>query len=139
MVYTSPILKARPGSTHGYDIVAHDALNPELGNSAELDGMVAAFSGAGLKVLLDFVPNHMGVSGAGHIQQQLLTALPSVTPVAIVQRASLPDQRHAVATLGQLAATIEAEGLASPAVIVVGDVLRGLAAVQAEPARLRNR
>jgi (1->4)-alpha-D-glucan 1-alpha-D-glucosylmutase len=63
-VYTSPILKARPGSTHGYDIVAHDALNPELGNSAELDGMVAAFSGAGLKVLLDFVPNHMGVSGA---------------------------------------------------------------------------
>jgi (1->4)-alpha-D-glucan 1-alpha-D-glucosylmutase len=63
-VYTSPILKARPGSMHGYDIVAHDALNPELGNSAELDAMVAAFSGAGLKVLLDFVPNHMGVGGA---------------------------------------------------------------------------
>src|SRR6476469_4015288 len=63
-VYTSPILKARPGSTHGYDIVAHDALNPELGNSAELDAMVAAFSRAGLKVLLDFVPNHMGVGGA---------------------------------------------------------------------------
>jgi len=63
-VYTSPILKARPGSTHGYDIVAHDALNPELGNSAELDAMVAAFSSAGLKLLLDFVPNHMGVSGA---------------------------------------------------------------------------
>jgi (1->4)-alpha-D-glucan 1-alpha-D-glucosylmutase len=63
-VYTSPILKARPGSMHGYDIVAHDALNPELGSSAELDAMVAAFSGAGLKVLLDFVPNHMGVGGA---------------------------------------------------------------------------
>ena len=63
-VYTSPILKARPGSMHGYDIVAHDALNPELGNSAELDAMVAAFSAAGLKVLLDFVPNHMGVGGA---------------------------------------------------------------------------
>src|SRR5262245_16183477 len=63
-VYTSPILKARPGSMHGYDIVAHDALNPELGSSAELDAMGAAFSGAGLKVLLDFVPNHMGVGGA---------------------------------------------------------------------------
>jgi (1->4)-alpha-D-glucan 1-alpha-D-glucosylmutase len=63
-VYTSPILKARPGSMHGYDIVAHDALNPELGTSAQLDAMVAAFAGAGLKVLLDFVPNHMGVTGA---------------------------------------------------------------------------
>ncbi|HET7923925.1 MAG TPA: malto-oligosyltrehalose synthase, partial [Rhodanobacteraceae bacterium] len=63
-VYTSPILKARPGSTHGYDIVAHDALNPELGLAAQFDAMVAAFAGAGLKVLLDFVPNHMGVSGA---------------------------------------------------------------------------
>ncbi len=63
-VYCSSILKARPGSTHGYDIVAHDALNPELGDSAQLDAMVAAFNGAGLKILLDFVPNHMGVSGA---------------------------------------------------------------------------
>ena len=63
-VYTSPILKARPGSTHGYDIVAHDTLNPELGDSAQFDAMVAAFSGAGLKILLDFVPNHMGVGGA---------------------------------------------------------------------------
>ena len=63
-VYTSPVLKARPGSMHGYDIVAHDALNPELGVAAQFDAMVAAFAGAGLKVLLDFVPNHMGVGGA---------------------------------------------------------------------------
>jgi (1->4)-alpha-D-glucan 1-alpha-D-glucosylmutase len=63
-VYTSPILKARPGSTHGYDIVAHDMLNPELGDAAHFDAMIAAFSVAGLKVLLDFVPNHMGVGGA---------------------------------------------------------------------------
>jgi (1->4)-alpha-D-glucan 1-alpha-D-glucosylmutase len=63
-VYCSPILKARPGSTHGYDIVAHDELNPELGDAAQLDAMVAAFNGAGLKILLDFVPNHMGVGGA---------------------------------------------------------------------------
>jgi uroporphyrin-III C-methyltransferase len=80
---------------------------------------------------------YMGVSGAGHIQSQLLTALPAGTPVAVVQRATLPDQRHAVTTLGELAVTIEREQLASPAVIVVGDVLRGLAAVQAEPARVR--
>ena len=63
-VYTSPILKARPGSTHGYDIVAHDLLNPELGDAAQFDAMVAALEAAGLKILLDFVPNHMGVGGA---------------------------------------------------------------------------
>jgi uroporphyrin-III C-methyltransferase len=43
---------------------------------------------------------YMGVSGAARIQEELLTALPASTPVAIVQRASLPDQRHAVTTLG---------------------------------------
>jgi (1->4)-alpha-D-glucan 1-alpha-D-glucosylmutase len=63
-VYTSPILKARPGSTHGYDIVAHDALNPELGDAAQFAAMVAAFGAAGLALLVDFVPNHMGVGGA---------------------------------------------------------------------------
>jgi (1->4)-alpha-D-glucan 1-alpha-D-glucosylmutase len=63
-VYTSPILKARPGSTHGYDIVAHDTLNPELGDAAQFDAMVAAFAGASLKTVVDFVPNHMGVGGA---------------------------------------------------------------------------
>jgi (1->4)-alpha-D-glucan 1-alpha-D-glucosylmutase len=63
-VYTSPILKARPGSLHGYDIVAHDMLNSELGDSAQFDAMVAAFASSGLKILLDFVPNHMGVGGA---------------------------------------------------------------------------
>lgn len=72
---------------------------------------------------------YMGVSGASGIQEQLLTGLPANTPAAIVQRATLPGQRHAVTTLGELAATIEREDLASPSVIVVGDVLRGIAAV----------
>lgn len=70
---------------------------------------------------------YMGVSSAARIQQDLLTGLPAQTPVAIVQRASLPDQRHAVTTLGELAATIARESLASPSVIVVGDVVRGVA------------
>jgi uroporphyrin-III C-methyltransferase len=70
---------------------------------------------------------YMGVTSAARIEQDLLAGLPADTPVAIVQRASLPDQRHAVTTLGQLNATIEREALASPSVIVVGDVLRGIA------------
>jgi uroporphyrin-III C-methyltransferase len=79
---------------------------------------------------------YMGVRSAARIQRDLLTGLPAQTPVAIVQRASLPDQRQAVTTLGALAATIEAEGLASPSVIVVGDVVRGVAvAGEAVPKR----
>jgi len=80
---------------------------------------------------------YMGVSGAARIQEELLTALPASTPVAIVQRASLPDQRHAVTTLGQLDATIAREQLASPSVIVVGDVIRGMAAASSAPAQFR--
>ncbi|MFO1246406.1 MAG: uroporphyrinogen-III C-methyltransferase [Ramlibacter sp.] len=76
---------------------------------------------------------YMGVSGAQRIQDELLTGLPTSTPVAIVERATLPDQRHAVTTLGQLRATIERDGLASPSVIVVGDVVRGAATLQRIP------
>jgi siroheme synthase len=81
---------------------------------------------------------YMGVSGAQRIQDELLTGLAASTPVAIVQRASLPDQRHAVTTLGQLHATIEREQLASPSVIVVGDVVGGMAAAQQAPAYQRS-
>ena len=63
-VYASPYLKARPGSTHGYDITDHLALNPELGTEADFEAMCAAFQAHGLSQILDFVPNHMGVGGA---------------------------------------------------------------------------
>ena len=74
---------------------------------------------------------YMGVSGARRIQDELLSGLDAATPVAVIQHASLPTQRHAVTTLGQLHVTIEREQLASPSVIVVGDVISGLAAAQA--------
>jgi len=73
---------------------------------------------------------YMGVSGARSIQDQLLTGLPASTPVAIIQSASLPQQRHAVCTLSELHATIALEKLMSPSVIVVGDVLTGLMRLQ---------
>ncbi len=63
-LYASSYLKARPGSTHGYDIVDHDALNPELGDEASFDRMNEALARNGLSQVLDFVPNHMGVGGA---------------------------------------------------------------------------
>jgi uroporphyrin-III C-methyltransferase len=78
---------------------------------------------------------YMGVSGAERIQEQLLTGLPAGTPVAIVQHASAcRTQRHAVTTLGDAGGHHRAKALASPSVIVVGDVLRGIAAVAADSA-----
>jgi uroporphyrin-III C-methyltransferase len=80
---------------------------------------------------------YMGVSGASRIQQELLTGLPASTPVAVVQRASMADQRHAITTLGELDATIARDQLASPSVIVVGDVISGVAAAASTPAQFR--
>ena len=76
---------------------------------------------------------YMGMSGAAHIAQELLTGLPARTPVAVIANASLAHQRHAVTTLGALCATIAHEQLASPAVIVVGDVVQGVRAAAAHP------
>lgn len=63
-LYASPYLKARPGSMHGYDIVDHGALNPELGGESAFRRMVDALSANELGQILDFVPNHMGAGGS---------------------------------------------------------------------------
>lgn len=73
---------------------------------------------------------YMGVRGARAIQQDLLQGLSAQTPVAIIQNVSLPQQRHAVCTLEHLCATIERDQLASPSVIVVGDVMQALLSLQ---------
>ncbi len=63
-VYCSPYLRARPGSTHGYDIVDHEALNPEIGDDADLERFTGALRAHGMGQIVDVVPNHMGVMGA---------------------------------------------------------------------------
>jgi uroporphyrin-III C-methyltransferase len=68
---------------------------------------------------------YMGVSSLEHIRGGLLQGLPAHTPVAIVQHASLPQQREALTTLGEVVNTISREGLQSPSIIVVGDVVQG--------------
>lgn len=70
---------------------------------------------------------YMGVRGAQKIQDGLLTGLSPDTPVALIQNASLPTQRHAVTTLAEMRTSLVHEKFASPCVIVVGDVLSGLA------------
>lgn len=76
---------------------------------------------------------YMGVAGANSITQGLLRGLPGDTPVAIVQHASLPQQRQAITTLTELPATMAREQLGSPSIIVVGDIVHCAAlAAQAE-------
>src|SRR3989442_1180618 len=63
-VYLSLYFKASPGSLHGYDIVDHNALNPEIGSRAELDRLCAALREHGMGQVHDIVPNHVAVLGA---------------------------------------------------------------------------
>jgi (1->4)-alpha-D-glucan 1-alpha-D-glucosylmutase len=63
-VYASPILTARAGSMHGYDIVDYDAINPELGGEAGFREMAEALRRHDIGVILDIVPNHMAVGGS---------------------------------------------------------------------------
>jgi (1->4)-alpha-D-glucan 1-alpha-D-glucosylmutase len=60
-LYLSPILEAAPGSRHGYDVVNHGRLNPELGGEEGFLGLAAACAERGMGILVDFVPNHMGI------------------------------------------------------------------------------
>lgn len=75
---------------------------------------------------------YMGMTRVQNLQGELLKVLPASTPAAIVQNASLPTQRHAIATLGTLAQTIVEQGLESPSVIIIGQVIDGLQALQGQ-------
>src|SRR5262249_14432375 len=61
--YTSSLLAAKPGSTHGYDVVDHGRLNPEIGTESELEQWLTDLRRRGMGWVLDMVPNHMSVGG----------------------------------------------------------------------------
>src|SRR5690348_9397030 len=62
-LYASPILTARPGSMHGYDVTDPSQVNPELGGEVGLRQLVKALRSAGLGLIVDIVPNHMAAGG----------------------------------------------------------------------------
>lgn len=64
--YLSPILMAQPGSTHGYDTVDHTRINPEVGTLDDFRALAAALQVRDMGIILDFVPNHMGIGGASN-------------------------------------------------------------------------
>ena len=80
---------------------------------------LAAAAATGITLVI-----YMGIATVDAIESGLLSALPPDTPVAVVQHASLPQQRHALCRLDALAATVACEGLGSPAIIVVGEVVK---------------
>ena len=61
-LYASPYLRAKPGSTHGYDVIDHRTLNPELGTRGDFDALLAELERHGMSHVLDTVPNHVGVA-----------------------------------------------------------------------------
>jgi malto-oligosyltrehalose synthase len=71
-LYASPILTARPGSLHGYDVADPTHLNPELGTEEELRSLASELRGRGMAILLDIVPNHMGTGPANPFWEDVL-------------------------------------------------------------------
>ncbi|MGH8177962.1 MAG: malto-oligosyltrehalose synthase [Steroidobacter sp.] len=63
-LYASPVLKARPGSMHGYDVTDHTQLNPELGTREDFDRLIEALHAHDMGLIVDIVPNHLGVMGS---------------------------------------------------------------------------
>lgn len=66
-IYASPIFKARKGSTHGYDVVDFNEINPELGGADGFAALISEVRNHGISWLQDFVPNHMAYSSQNQI------------------------------------------------------------------------
>ena len=81
---------------------------------------LAAAAAQGLTLVI-----YMGVTSIEAVLAGLLHGLRAATPAALVQHASLPHERRLLGTLGTLAGRMRAEGFGSPAIVIVGDVLRG--------------
>jgi uroporphyrin-III C-methyltransferase len=92
---------------------------PGGGESALDWPSIAAAAAQGITLVV-----YMGIATVEVLQAGLLRGLAPQTPVAVVQHASLPQQRHALCRLDALAEVVASEGLGSPAIIVVGDVVR---------------
>ncbi len=120
-LYLSPVQAARPGSTHGYDVVDPTRANPALGGEAGFEALCTEAHAHGLGVVLDIVPNHMGAGpanpywldvlalgrespfarwfdiewSASHARGQLVLPVLGDTPDAVLARGELKPALHA--------------------------------------------
>ncbi len=72
-LYSSPILKSRPGSMHGYDVADPATLDPELGSEEDRRALVEALHRSGMGLVIDIVPNHMGIGPSNPYWEDVLT------------------------------------------------------------------
>src|SRR6476659_2898939 len=66
-LYLSPLFRARAESSHGYDVVDHGTIDPSIGDLAAFERLATAAQKAGMGILLDVVPNHMGINDSGNV------------------------------------------------------------------------
>lgn len=66
-LYLSPLFRARAESSHGYDVVDHGTIDPAIGDLAAFERLATAARKAGMGILLDVVPNHMGINDPGNV------------------------------------------------------------------------
>ena len=118
---------------HAHGVIFVTAHAKPGGQGTNWTALASAAAAARLTIVI-----YMGISKLRQIQDGLLQGLGPDTPAAVVQNATLAQQRHAVTTLGALVECVEREQLGSPAVIVVGDVVRGIQVIQADSARVRR-
>jgi uroporphyrin-III C-methyltransferase len=114
---------------HAHGVILVTGHAKESGRSPHWPTLAAA-AAQGLTLVV-----YMGVAQAATLQNGLLEALPASTPIAVVQHATLSHQRHAVGILSDLTGLIARESLGSPAVIIIGDVLTGVAEIARHEAR----
>ncbi|UGQ13777.1 malto-oligosyltrehalose synthase [Yinghuangia sp. ASG 101] len=74
-LYLSPILRAAPGSGHGYDVIDHSRVSPELGGEAGFRALAGAAAAHGLGIVVDIVPNHMAVPAPESLNRQFWSVL----------------------------------------------------------------
>jgi (1->4)-alpha-D-glucan 1-alpha-D-glucosylmutase len=115
-VYCSPLLRAAPGSAHGYDVVDPAMINPDLGDAADFDHFHRQMRAHGLALLLDIVPNHMGVESAENAWWQDVLANGAASPYAArfdidwSGSAGVPAGRLLLPVLGQALGKVIADG-----------------------------
>ena len=113
---------------HGVVMVTGHATDKGLLPPVDWAGLAHAAHASHLTLVI-----YMGVQNVATIQQGLLMGLPPHTPVALVENASHAQSRQAHGTLHQLQNLLTQSQISSPAIIIVGDVLRAMAAVQSAP------
>ncbi|MGA7965506.1 MAG: 4-alpha-glucanotransferase, partial [Gammaproteobacteria bacterium] len=110
-LYLSPVMSAVPGSTHGYDMTDPQRLDSERGGHAGFEELQAAAAQAGLRMIIDFVPNHMGAHAANAWWMDLLEwGHASVHDASFDVDWSAADGRLVVPVLGAPLETVLARG-----------------------------